>query len=158
MKNLRILLIATCATAISLGCGDVQTSNGNQPETSESATLANAVANLEIDGMACEVMCGGKIKETLDGMTGVVSCDLDFDKKLATVKFDNNSTSKNDMISVIQELNEGQFKVLSSDEKTLNNSDDEEVFNSNGSEQSVEVISAGNFKFPNILDALTEIL
>ena len=156
MKNLRILLIATCATGISLGCGDVQTSNGNQPDTSESATLANAVANLEIDGMACEVMCGGKIKETLAGMTGVVSCDLDFDKKLATVKFDNNSTSKNDMISVIQELNEGQFKVLSSDEKTLNN--DEEVFNSNSSEQSVEVISAGNFKFPNILDALTEIL
>ena len=64
MKNLRILLIATCATVISLGCGDVQTSNGNQPDTSESATLANAVANLEIDGMACEVMCGGKIKET----------------------------------------------------------------------------------------------
>lgn len=158
MKNLRILLIATCATVISMGCGDVQTSNGNQPDTSESATLANAVANLEIDGMACEVMCGGKIKETLAGMTGVVSCDLDFDKKLATVKFDNNSTSKNDMISVIQELNEGQFKVLSSDEKTLNNSEDEEVFNSNSSEQSVEVISAGNFKFPNILDALTEIL
>ena len=100
MKNLRILLIATCATAISLGCGDVQTSNGNQPDTSESATLANAVANLEIEGMACEVMCGGKIKETLAGMTGVVSCDLDFDKKLATVKFDNNSTSKNDMITV----------------------------------------------------------
>jgi len=157
MKNLLVNLVAVSSLIIVLGCSGDQVAIENAVNTESNAYLANTIANIEIEGMACEVMCGGKIKEGLSGIEGIVSCDLDFDNKLATVKFDNKTTSKDEMINVIQELNSGQFKVISSNEKSLDSSS-EDVLNSNSAEQSVEVISTTDFHFPNIIDALIEML
>jgi len=157
MKNILVNLVAVSSLIMVLGCSGDQTSVEDAINTESNAYLANTIANIEIEGMACEVMCGGQIKESLSGIAGIVSCDLDFDNKLATVKFDNNTTSKDEMINVIQELNSGQFKVVSSNEKSLGSSD-EDVLNSNRADQSVEVISTTGFHFPNIIDALIEML
>ena len=117
MKNLLVNLTAVSSLILVLGCSGDQTSIEDAVNVESSSYLANTIANIEIEGMACEVMCGGKIKEGLSGIAGIISCDLDFDNKLATVKFDNKTTSKDEMINVIHELNSGQFKVVSSNEK-----------------------------------------
>ena len=46
------------------------------------------VAKLTIEGMSCEVNCANKIQETISNLSGVLSCTVDFENKLANVEFD----------------------------------------------------------------------
>ena len=84
---------------------------------------AQSIAILNIEGMTCEVGCGGFITSKLKQMTGVLSAEVVFDKNLAKVKFDDAKITENDIIAAIQKLNEGQYKVTKVEvEKTVKKS------------------------------------
>ncbi|MDG2330770.1 MAG: heavy metal-associated domain-containing protein [Flavobacteriales bacterium] len=158
MKNLLNIFVTAALMTALLGC------NSEQNQTDENAAasqdnntyLANTVANFEIEGMECAVMCGGKIKESLTSVSGIVSCDVDFDNKQAVVKFDNKLTNKDALVQVIQQLNNGQFKVTDASEKNLDSNTDQSMNSGSNPEQTIEVSAPQGFQFPNIFDALIE--
>ena len=79
-----------------------------------------SLAILNIEGMTCEVGCGGFISKKLSVMTGVLSAEVVFEENKAKVKYDDLKISEKEIIAEIQKLNEGQYKVTKVEiEKTI---------------------------------------
>jgi mercuric ion binding protein len=79
-----------------------------------------SLATLNIEGMTCEVGCGGFISKKLSEMTGVLSAEVVFEENKAKVKYDDLKISEKEIIAEIQKLNEGQYKVTKVEiEKTV---------------------------------------
>lgn len=74
------------------------------------------MADISIDGMTCEMMCGGSIKKALGALPGIASTEIEFfegdERDHAIVTFDESKVSDAQMIDAIQGLYDGQYKVL----------------------------------------------
>lgn len=73
------------------------------------------MADLSIEGMSCEMMCGGSIKKALAGL-GVTNTEIKMNESEgpdhAIVTYDAAKVSDAQMIEAIQELYDGQYKVV----------------------------------------------
>lgn len=158
-KKVLFTLAVGSSLLLFTGCGgDDAPVEGESGFVENSSVFANTVASLEIEGMHCEMACGGKIEESLNSMSGVASCDIDFDNKMATVKFDNKVVTKDEMVDIIQNLNSGQFKVVATDLKSVDGNDEVMGSSSESSASGDVNASTGGFQVPNFLDALREML
>ncbi len=75
------------------------------------------IAGLDIEGMACEMMCGNKIAGTLNGLDGVKNTDIEFNGEgeinRAFVEYDNTAISEKEMIAAVNAVANGHYKVKS---------------------------------------------
>lgn len=74
-----------------------------------------ATADFGIEGMSCEMMCGGSIKKALAGL-GAVSTEIKMDEQgpdHAIVTYDAAKLDDARMVEAIQALYDGQYKVIS---------------------------------------------
>lgn len=80
------------------------------------AVVANDKIDLPIKGMMCGISCKGAVNKCLSNMEGVASCTVNYTEgeeiDHAIVEFDNNLTSKEEMIAKIEALNQGAYKVV----------------------------------------------
>jgi len=78
-----------------------------------------AIADISIDGMTCEMGCGGTIKSALTQLSGVSGAAIKFNEgdtpDHAVVTYDATQVTDADMVKTIQSLNDGQYKVLAID-------------------------------------------
>lgn len=85
-------------------------------QTSE--VQANKLLTVDIDGMVCEKGCGSSIRKELMNTNAIESCEFDFqtDRKTNTVKiaFDKDKITVDKIVSILNTMNEKQFKVLES--------------------------------------------
>ncbi len=85
--------------------------------TEETGPTEKYLANIAIDGMACEMMCGSKIAGELNGLEGVKNTDIEFkgegEENYAIVEFDANTVSEQEMINAVQAIANGHYKVNS---------------------------------------------
>ncbi|MBL7954252.1 MAG: heavy-metal-associated domain-containing protein [Flavobacteriales bacterium] len=74
------------------------------------------IADISIDGMSCEMMCGSSIKKALAALPGVNSTEIKFIEgdvsDHAVVNYDAAKISDAEMIDAIQSLYDGQYKVV----------------------------------------------
>jgi mercuric ion binding protein len=72
-------------------------------------------ADLTIEGMSCEMMCGGAIKKALAKLPGVTSTEIAFDDDdapdHAIVTYDDSKVTDAELVKAIQSLYDGQYKV-----------------------------------------------
>lgn len=111
---------------------------------------ANATTKLALEGMTCEVGCAGTIEKTLNTTAGVKSCDVDFENKIATIEFDNAQISDEEIKSIIEGLNDGQYKA------TFVNTSSSDISSSNNEDEIS--VSAPIIEIPNLFSALRTIL
>ena len=64
----------------------------------------NHVASLAIDGMTCAMGCAKTIENKLKSMEGVISAEVDFEKTVASIEFDQSKTNTNNFKSDIRLL------------------------------------------------------
>lgn len=73
------------------------------------------VASLAIEGMSCEMMCGGKISKTLAALNGVSDTEIEFtemgEESFANVEYDANVISEKEMIDAVNSIADGIYKV-----------------------------------------------
>jgi copper chaperone CopZ len=73
------------------------------------------VASLAVEGMACEMMCGNMISGALADLDGVQETEIDFngaeEANFVLVEFDANKVSEKEMISAVEALADGHYKV-----------------------------------------------
>lgn len=76
---------------------------------------SNATVSVHVEGMVCEMGCGSAIRKALKETNAVEQCSFDFkdDRKVntATISYDSTAISKDKILSVINSLNEKQFKA-----------------------------------------------
>lgn len=66
-------------------------------------------ALIKVDGMVCNYSCSGKVSSIVQKMDGVKGCDVDFDKGIATVKYDDAKLEQKDIVDGLQKGT--RFKV-----------------------------------------------
>lgn len=72
-------------------------------------------ADLKIEGMSCEMMCGGAIKKALAALPGIEGTEIKFhaaDGDHAIVTYDATKVNDTQMVEAVQKIHDGAYKVL----------------------------------------------
>ncbi len=74
------------------------------------------MADLKIEGMSCEMMCGGAIKKALAKIEGVTSTEIVFNEgdelDHAVVTYDEGQVTDAQLVDAVRAIHDGQYKVL----------------------------------------------
>jgi mercuric ion binding protein len=106
----RILLITAIfgLGLITNSCGD--SDDGKEEEEKKEEAYVKG-AKLNIEGMTCSVGCAGTIEKEMGKTDGVSSCEVEFEDKIAHIKFNPNTISEKEIVEKIEAMNGGQYKV-----------------------------------------------
>lgn len=113
MKILKSILILTVSGLVFFACKE----NVKVDAPKEKSLTAAAIGKIEtasfsISGMSCAVMCANKIEKELSAMDGVIKATVDFNKKLATVKYDSDKLSPEKLVEKVESVADGKtYKV-----------------------------------------------
>lgn len=132
----------------------------------ESADVSKTIANIGIEGMACERACGGSIKKALLNMDGIISAEIKFDEDeavdFAIVEFDESKISSEEMVKAVTALHKGQFTVKSvaidKQVKKETETSEKNKRGENSSGASIAKVDYNGIAIPNILDILNNLL
>ena len=71
-----------------------------------------------VDGMMCSANCPGKVNESLKGVDGVKSCKVDFETKTATIIFNDEKVTSNEIAETITKVTYYKVKEKKDEEKS----------------------------------------
>jgi len=120
MKFTKIIASLAIAGLVFVGCKKEEDKNLANFKTEEKASKEHKAiaaenvqtASFNIEGMTCAVGCAKTIEEELSNLDGVEKATVDFDKKLATVKFDKTVQNAESLTKIVQETGDGKtYKV-----------------------------------------------
>jgi mercuric ion binding protein len=121
MMNLpKSILTILFASLLFMGCKEKSTENVSDSATENSTPKVKkeiAAANLQtasftIKGMTCAVGCAKTIQEELNGLDGVKTASVDFEKQIATVAFDKTALTPAELTKVVEATADGKtYKV-----------------------------------------------
>ena len=78
----------------------------------ESKVVKAETASFTITGMTCAIGCAKTIETKLSKMDGVQKATVDFDKKLATVQFNANVVTPENLVKAVESTGDGEtYKV-----------------------------------------------
>lgn len=111
----KLFLSSVLLLSLIVGCGQ-----SNPSELKEEVIeVADTKAELIVEGMSCQVGCAAYIDEELEKIDGVVSADVDFESKSASISFDNSLISEYDIVNTINCLKDSAYTVASVDVEIL---------------------------------------
>jgi copper chaperone CopZ len=98
--------------------------------------------------------CGSSIRKELYNTKGVSEVEFDFEEdrktNIAKIKFDKNKVSVEEMVSIVNTMNENQFKVGKTETENINTKNSkEEVIHTHSSDknESHEIIKTSSSSF-----------
>ena len=116
-KSISALLLASL---LFIGCkekstevvSDSATENQAPKVKKEIAATNLQTASFTIKGMTCAIGCAKTIQEELNGLDGVQTATVDFEKELATVSFDKTVLTPEKLANVVEATADGKsYKV-----------------------------------------------
>ena len=124
--KVRIILVALVTLVLS-ACD--QTKSSTQvlavKQEQKSIVKSNAKITFDVEGMVCKMGCGGAIRKDLIHAGGVERVQVDFAEEAKsqaiTVHYDSTLTDIVQLKKRIEQTNDGQFTVLSSDKTRKSN-------------------------------------
>lgn len=125
---------------------------------------ANQFVTFEVKGMVCKMGCGSTIRKALLNTKAVASCEIQYESDRTTnfvqLGFDKNKISKEKLITVIEQLNKHQFKVINSKDNkqqmTIKKSSAETI-NPEALENNPQMEET-NVDMPNLIDIYTRLV
>ena len=108
------------ASLVFVGCKEKTTENvtnaASETETpkvkKEIASANLQTASFTIKGMTCEIGCAKTIQEELNGLDGVQTAAVNFEKESATVSFDKTVLTPEELTKVVEATADGKtYKV-----------------------------------------------
>jgi copper chaperone CopZ len=94
-------------------------------KTAKTKVIGTKKMTFEIEGMTCEMGCGGSIRKALKETGGVERVQYDFvagrKKQVAVVTYDAAKTDVLKMLQLIQTINEKQFTAKLLKDESINN-------------------------------------
>jgi len=106
------LLFVGCKEKTTEIASDSATEN-EAPKVKKEIAAANLqTASFTIKGMTCAIGCAKTIQEELNGLDGVQTATVDFEKELATVSFDKTVLTPEKLTKVVEATADGKsYKV-----------------------------------------------
>lgn len=135
-------------------------------EIAEVPVEVNTVMELDVEGMTCEMGCGGSIRKALKDTKSVnqvsfVEFDADKDANKAVIRFDRNKITADKIVNLIQEINENQFTVSNVKTETVDvaaSSSVQEDAKTSTSEKSKVNMEVSSVELPNLFEIFTGFL
>lgn len=161
---MKILIYAIFFLTIFAACSSSEAVDDVKNEVAINELVPNKVLTLQVEGMACEMACGGEIRKNIKKMAGVIRVEVDFDEDSkvdgVNIYYDDTNADTDGMIKLIEQLNNGQFKVHKSDISNFTpKQESTQSESANSSEHGISASSeASSFEIPNILDLLSELI
>jgi len=126
---------------------------------------ANRMLTVEIEGMSCEMACGGSIRTNLKATGAVDRVQFDFEEgrkiQTAFISYDSNKISDSEMLKLIQTINEKQFTTHKYSSEEISDTNEESTSENNNAEESSSVdVSevAPSIELPNLFDLLKNLV
>ena len=116
-KSISALLLASllfigCKEKSTEAVSDSSTENEAPKVKKEIAATNLQTASFTIKGMTCAIGCAKTIQEELNGLDGVQTATVDFEKELATVSFDKTVLTPEKLTKVVEATADGKsYKV-----------------------------------------------
>ena len=106
------LLFIGCKEKSTEAVSDSATENEAPKVKKEIAATNLQTASFTIKGMTCAIGCAKTIQEELNGLDGVQTATVDFEKELATVSFDKTVLTPEKLAKVVEATADGKsYKV-----------------------------------------------
>lgn len=156
MKILKIsslVLSSIVLFSVLFSCGESDVVKENNT-TTEIAPENLLVANYEIEGMVCAMGCAKTIQDEIIGMNGVAACNVDFKDGKAHIEFDKTQLTEKDIITKIEGMASGMYKVAPWTEKTPKENSESTTGGETDSKEAVSEVSLSSIKIPNIFTLL----
>ena len=84
---------------------------------------ADRMLVVELEGMVCEMGCGGSIRKDFYGSEAVATVSFEFDEDkavdVARVAYDRDLITADEIVGIINSTNDGQFKVVNTTSEAL---------------------------------------
>jgi periplasmic mercuric ion binding protein len=121
MNFIKSIATVLLASLLFVGCKEKSTEAVSNPETEvetpkvkkEIAAANLQTASFNIKGMTCAIGCAKTIEEELNGLDGVQTAKVDFDKELATVSFDKTVLNPEKLTKVVEATADGKSYTVS---------------------------------------------
>jgi copper chaperone CopZ len=107
--NTRYILTLVVAFALSFSACKEASKKADVKEVQTEAIAQMETVSLNISGMTCEIGCAKTIQSKLSKKEGVASAKVIFQDSLATVQFDANKTSSDELITFINGIAGGDM-------------------------------------------------
>ena len=133
-------------------------SDQNEKTAIEISSENLTIADYAIDGMVCAMGCAATIEKDIAALTGVVNANVDYEAGKAHFEFDEAVISEKEIITKIENIADGQYKV----KEWVEEKNDEEVIEPDDVETSEESegvltnVSLPSFKIPNLFTLLLD--
>ena len=75
-------------------------------------------AYVKVDGMMCGYSCSGKVSKVVQNLKGVKECDVDFEKGIATVLYDDKKLEEKDILQSLKSNTSYKGSILDNQNKT----------------------------------------
>lgn len=117
MKFSKSIVGLVLATVFFVGCKNsiskpVEDSTESATNKEVAAAIKPETASFTIDGMTCPDGCAKTIEKKLSELEGVQNAKVDFEKKQATVNFDLDKLTSDDLVKAVETTGDGQtYKV-----------------------------------------------
>ncbi len=110
MKLSHSILTLALTSTLLIGCKDTASAPTGVAEVKKEVTVAKKpeTATIHIEGMTCAIGCAKAIEEKLAEMNGVQKAKVDFDKKEATINFDLDVLTADDLVKAIEATADGK--------------------------------------------------
>ena len=117
MKFSKSIVGITIASVLFVGCKNNEKTPAEAVTKTDTkkeivAAVKPETASFSIEGMTCAVGCAKTIEKKLSEMDGVQNAKVDFDKKQATINFDLDKLTSDDLVKAVETTGDGQtYKV-----------------------------------------------
>jgi periplasmic mercuric ion binding protein len=124
--KIKIILVALVAIVLN-ACNQTKSSKQviSVKQEQKSIVKSNAKITFDVEGMVCKMGCGGAIRKNLLHAGGVERVEVDFveeaKSQAITVHYDSTLTDIVQLQKRIEQTNDGQFTVLSTDKTRKSN-------------------------------------
>ena len=153
------LAIAACSS------NDTNVADNPQKDNQEESVAnvePNRLLTMEVDGMVCQMGCGGAIRKELKKTGAVSNCEFDFEEERKTdvvkIAFDKEKISVDQLVNIVGKINDGQFRVGKVSSEELYHHVTTEGDDEGGSDEAdIEVTSSG-MGMPSLLDVLSGLI
>ena len=107
------LLFVSCKEKTAETDSDSATEKGAAKVKTEIASTNLQTASFTIKGMSCEIGCAKTIQEELNGLEGVQTAAVNFEKESATVSFDKTVLTPEELTKVVEATADGKTYTVS---------------------------------------------
>ncbi|MBL8001678.1 MAG: heavy-metal-associated domain-containing protein [Flavobacteriales bacterium] len=115
---LSLFVVATLAACGGADTGTPAAEASSVPRTEQEVVVSGTpvtLADLSVEGMTCEMMCGGAIKKALAKLPGVEATEIKFAEGEATdhaiITYDPAKVSDAELVKAVEGIHDGQYKV-----------------------------------------------